>query len=71
MENKKRGFAAMAPEIHREIARKGGIKVSANRDHMKAIGMLGGKAVSKDLDHMSRIGKLGAKKRVWQSQLES
>lgn len=42
--SKRRGFAAMNSEQQREIARKGGRVVSANRDHMAAIGRKGGVA---------------------------
>jgi uncharacterized protein len=38
----KRGFAAMKPEKQREIARKGGLKLSRNRKHMAEIGRIGG-----------------------------
>lgn len=41
---KRRGFAAMNSEQQREIARKGGKVVSANRDHMAEIGRKGGVA---------------------------
>lgn len=37
-----RGFAAMDPEVQREIARKGGEAVSRNREHMAEIGRKGG-----------------------------
>ena len=39
-----RGFAAMSPELQREIARKGGQTVSQDRDHMASIGRRGGEA---------------------------
>lgn len=39
-----RGFAAMSPELQREIARKGGQTVSQDRDHMASIGRKGGEA---------------------------
>lgn len=39
-----RGFAAMSPEMQREIARKGGQTVSQDRDHMASIGRRGGEA---------------------------
>jgi general stress protein YciG len=38
----RRGFAAMSPEQQREIARKGGLRVSSNRKHMREIAKIGG-----------------------------
>jgi general stress protein YciG len=56
-----RGFAAMTPEKQREIARKGGMAVSENRQHMSEIGRKGGEAVSQNRDHMAEIGREGGK----------
>lgn len=42
-ENKK-GFATLPKEQHKEIARKGGLSLSANKEHMAAIGRKGGAA---------------------------
>ena len=42
--NSNRGFANMNPDQQREIARKGGLAVSSNREHMAAIGRKGGQA---------------------------
>lgn len=44
MENniKKRGFASISPERRKEIARKGGLAVSQNKQHMSEIGRQGG-----------------------------
>lgn len=39
---KPRGFAAMNPDLQRELAQKGGVKVSSNRKHMRLIGHIGG-----------------------------
>jgi general stress protein YciG len=39
-----RGFASMDPEQQRAIARKGGLTVSRNREHMAQIGRKGGEA---------------------------
>lgn len=62
MPNKQeRGFAAMTPEKQREIARKGGMAVSENRQHMSEIGKKGGEAVSQNRDHMAEIGREGGK----------
>ena len=48
-----------------EAARKGGLAVSANRQHMSEIGRRGGRTVSQDRRYMSRIGeKGGAARRV-------
>lgn len=46
-------------EEAREAGRRGGMKVSADREHMAAIGRRGGKRVSVDRTHMSVIGRLG------------
>lgn len=42
MEKSSRGFAGMPEEKQREIARRGGIAVSQNREHMAKIGRKGG-----------------------------
>lgn len=62
MENKKRGFANLDPAIQREIARRGGLKVSSNKEHMRTIGKLGGLTISRDREYMSMLGKLGAER---------
>jgi general stress protein YciG len=54
-----RGTAAMDPETRREVARKGGLAVSRNRNHMAQIGKKGGQSISRDRDHMAKIGKKG------------
>ena len=46
-----------------QAARKGGIKVSENREHMREIGRRGGERVAADREHMSEIGRKGAEKR--------
>ena len=46
-----------------EAARKGGVKVSEDREHMRAIGRKGGERVAADREHMSEIGRKGAEKR--------
>jgi len=56
-----RGFAAMDPDLQKEIARKGGAAVSRNREHMAQIGRKGGESVSKNREHMSTIGRKGGK----------
>ena len=56
-----RGFAAMDPNLQKEIARKGGAAVSRNREHMAQIGRKGGESVSKNREHMSAIGRKGGK----------
>lgn len=47
MSNGKHGFAGMNPELQKEIARKGGLALSRNREHMSAIGRKGGEASRK------------------------
>ena len=54
-----RGTAAMDPSTRREVARKGGIAVSKNKNHMAEIGRKGGQSVSKNREHMARIGRKG------------
>jgi hypothetical protein len=59
-----RGFAAMHAGLQREVARKGGLAVSRDLQHMSQIGSIGGRAVSQDRQHMAEIGRLGAAARV-------
>lgn len=40
---KNRGFASMDPELQRQIARKGGLAASQNKERMSEIGKLGGR----------------------------
>jgi general stress protein YciG len=54
-----RGTAAMDPRTRQEVARKGGLAVSRNRQHMAEIGRKGGQAVSKNREHMAKIGRKG------------
>jgi general stress protein YciG len=54
-----RGTAAMDPETRQEVARKGGLAVSRNRQHMSEIGRKGGQSVSKNREHMANIGRKG------------
>jgi general stress protein YciG len=54
-----RGTAAMDARTRQEVARKGGIAVSQNRQHMAEIGRKGGQAVSKNREHMAKIGRKG------------
>jgi uncharacterized protein len=44
-------------------ARKGGMKVSEDREHMREIGRKGGERVAANREHMSEIGRKGAEKR--------
>jgi general stress protein YciG len=46
-----------------EAARKGGEKVSEDREHMREIGRKGGERVASDREHMSEIGRKGAEER--------
>ena len=54
-----RGTAAMDPQTRREVARKGGLAVSRNKQHMAEIGRKGGQSVSKNREHMAQIGRKG------------
>lgn len=54
-----RGTAAMDRETRREVARKGGLAVSRNKQHMAEIGRKGGQSVSKNREHMAKIGRKG------------
>jgi general stress protein YciG len=54
-----RGTAAMDQETRKEVARKGGLAVSRNREHMAEIGRKGGQSVSKNREHMAKIGRKG------------
>jgi len=54
-----RGTAAMDPETRQEVARKGGLAVSRNKEHMAEIGRKGGQSVSKNREHMAKIGRKG------------
>lgn len=54
-----RGTAAMDPQTRKEVARKGGLAVSRNRQHMAEIGRKGGQSVSKNREHMAAIGRKG------------
>lgn len=54
-----RGTAAMDPDTRQEVARKGGLAVSRNKEHMASIGRRGGQSVSKNREHMASIGRKG------------
>jgi general stress protein YciG len=54
-----RGTAAMDPQTRKEVARKGGLAVSRNKQHMAEIGRKGGQTVSKNREHMAQIGRKG------------
>lgn len=63
---KKRGFAAMSPERHRELASRGGRAAQAkgvghrfSSAEAREAGRAGGRKISEDRAHMSRIGKKG------------
>jgi hypothetical protein len=47
------------PDEARQAGKKGGERVSQNRNHMASIGRRGGEAVSRDREHMARIGRKG------------
>src|SRR5437879_7634058 len=50
------------PAGHAAAGRKGGAKVSQNRNHMADIGRRGGAKVSQDRAHMAQIGRRGGEK---------
>ena len=54
-----RGTAAMDPQTRQEVARKGGLAVSSNKEHMAEIGRKGGQSVSRNREHMANIGRKG------------
>lgn len=54
-----RGTAAMDLDTRKEVARKGGLKVSQNRQYMAEIGRKGGQSVSNNKAHMAEIGRKG------------
>ncbi len=54
-----RGTAAMDPHTRQEVARKGGLAVSRNKQHMAEIGRKGGQSVSRNREHMAKIGRKG------------
>ncbi len=54
-----RGTAAMDVETRQAVARKGGMAVSQNKQHMADIGRKGGQTVSRNRDHMAAIGRKG------------
>ena len=56
------GTSINSGNSRREAARKGGLAVSRNREHMAEIGRKGGEKVSQDREHMARIGKKGGEK---------
>jgi len=51
---KPRGTAAMDPETRREVARKGGLAVSRNKQHMAEIGRKGGAAAASNPENMRK-----------------
>lgn len=64
----RRGFAAMSPEQHKNIASRGGKKAHAlgvahrfTSEEAKAAGRKGGAKVSRDRAHMAAIGRRGGK----------
>ena len=50
------------PEGHAAAGRKGGRKVSLDRNHMAEIGKRGGSKVAQDRQHMAEIGRRGGSK---------
>lgn len=67
---KGRGFASMAVDRQREIARKGGKAAHAQgraheftADEARVAGRRGGEAVSRNREHMATIGRAGGQAR--------
>lgn len=54
-----------SPITREEARQRGGLKVSADREHMSRIGRLGGRFVSQDREHMKKIGQMGGRKTKW------
>ena len=71
MTHHKRGFAAMNPELHRAIARRGGQSSQALRTHntfsdktkASIAGRKGGSIVAARPGHMAMLGRLRQEKR--------
>jgi len=68
---RKRGFAAMSSEQHKEICSKGGKAAHAQGvahrftiEEARRAGRLGGAKVSADREHMADIGRKGAQRRA-------
>jgi len=62
----KRGFALLAPEELRELARQGGTTSQANgtanrwtSESARVAGRMGGRTISRDREHMRTIGRKG------------
>ena len=62
----KRGFALLAPEDLRELARQGGRASQANgtanrwtSESARVAGRMGGRTISRDREHMRTIGRKG------------
>jgi hypothetical protein len=62
----KRGFALLAPEDLRELARQGGTTSQANgtanrwtSESARVAGRMGGRTISRDREHMRTIGRKG------------
>jgi uncharacterized protein len=67
----KKGFAAMDPEKHREIASKGGQVAHAKgttrqftSEEARAAGRKGGEKTSENREHMREIGRRGGQARA-------
>lgn len=77
MSTKKKGFGALSPERHREIARLGGCAAHAqgvahefSSEEAKAAGKKGGLVTGSDVGHMAEIGRRGGKQRALNRQKE-
>lgn len=54
----------MADQQKENNAKKGGLTISANRDHMSKIGKKGGASVSQNKDHMRELQRRSTLKRI-------
>jgi general stress protein YciG len=68
-DKRKRGFAAMDPETHRQVARRGGrtahgrgTAYTFTQEDRRKGGERGGRAVSRDSAYMAEIGRKGGEK---------
>ncbi len=74
----RRGFACLAPERRREIARAGGRRAHEmgtahefTPDKAREAGKLGGQKISADRKHMAEIGKIGGRSRGLQRKIRA
>ena len=57
----KEGFGkGMSPQNRERVARAGGLAISRDREHMRALGRKGGAVTGARLEHMREIGRKGS-----------